>query len=237
MDEPIDDKHAIETLRRALEATPCKCPTIKQCRTCGMKLVEGHDQFTGSWICPDCVAVAAPFKDPLKPCRRCAALANPAVDAVRRERERLTKDAAYLTHIATERTESILDLSKQLAAETARADRWHDLSVRQADELAAKDRMYAEMEAKHVQACKEETARADRAGARICELRETVDNYMGHIQSFEKDLQAAEAEVARLKAVIDTHVSHSPYCKVWGEVPMVECTCYKGRLLKGDGDE
>lgn len=66
---------AVEGMRKALEAQPCRCSLLLKCPHCAGDVVEGVNQFSGSWICGACVKEVNLPKDPAYPCIRCAALA------------------------------------------------------------------------------------------------------------------------------------------------------------------
>ena len=72
---PTAAVEAVEGMRKALEATPCRCPVLLKCPHCEGDVVEGADQYSGSWICGACVKAVTLPKDPAYPCIRCAALA------------------------------------------------------------------------------------------------------------------------------------------------------------------
>ena len=66
----------IAALEKALRAQQCKCPVLLKCPHCGGDVVEGVDQFSGSWICGACVKTVNLPKDSARQCIRCAALAG-----------------------------------------------------------------------------------------------------------------------------------------------------------------
>ena len=82
LDETCDRFEAEnERLRVALEQSPCKCQRAARCQECGNNLVEGRDQYSGSWICGVCVKERDLLELPVvRKCTRCAAL-----DAARQE--------------------------------------------------------------------------------------------------------------------------------------------------------
>jgi hypothetical protein len=89
----------VAQLEEALGKQPCLCPPLIECPRCHGPVVEGRDQYEGSWICGKCVAEVQLPKDPDRPCARCAALSAPPGEWL----ERVKREAKAEVYAAIEK--------------------------------------------------------------------------------------------------------------------------------------
>lgn len=80
-DQIEEHKAALARALDGLRVQPCQCPKLLRCPHCKGSVVEGHDQYAGSWICGACCKEVDLQRDTSRQCTRCAILSSPGAEA------------------------------------------------------------------------------------------------------------------------------------------------------------
>lgn len=122
---PPDPRDAqIAMMREALEKSECWCPRLFICPHCGGDVVEGQDQYAGSWICGKCVRCVILPRDEGRKCTRCAALSADSGEwreEQRREAQIEVLEALPCTDTNAQRGKSCIECRTALLCQRCKA--------------------------------------------------------------------------------------------------------------------